>query len=210
MSESDVNQGRRRLLLWSTSAVGAVGAVGIATPFVRSWTPNAATKSAGAPVKADISKLEAGEKMIVEWRGRPIWIVRRTDEALDSLQKVEPELKDPTSEGSKQPEYAQNEFRARNKEFLVLVGICTHLGCSPLYRPEVGAAASDLGDGWLGGFFCPCHGSKFDISGRVYSGAPAPSNLDVPPYYFESDNVVVVGEDGPEGAGGGDSAEGAA
>lgn len=202
MSESVVNEGRRRMLLFSTSALGAVGAVGVATPFVRSWNPSAAARSAGAPVKADISKLEVGEKMIVEWRGRPIWIVKRTPEALKTLEAITPSLKDPESVESNQPEYAKNPERARSAELLVLVGICTHLGCSPLYRPEVGAAAADLGGDWMGGFFCPCHGSKFDMSGRVFSGAPAPTNLDVPPYYFESDSVIVVGLDKPEGESG--------
>lgn len=196
MSSNGVNEGRRRFLIGATSAVGAVGAGFAAVPFVQSWQPSAKAKTAGAPVIADISKLEVGQRMTVEWRGRPVWILRRTPEAMASLRKVEDELRDPLSDESIQPEYAKNEARARPKapEIIVLIGICTHLGCSPLYRPEVGAA--DLGSDWLGGFFCPCHGSKFDFSGRVFKAVPAPTNLDVPPYYYMSDTLIKIGEDG--------------
>ena len=193
MSTDGVNEGRRRLLIGATSAVGAVGAVGAAVPFVASWNPSAKAKAAGAPVEVDVSKLEAGQKMVVEWRGRPVWIVRRTPEALDSLEKIQGELRDPGSQDSKQPVYATNDARAIKPEILVLIGICTHLGCSPTYRPDV--AAVDLGSDWLGGFFCPCHGSKFDFAGRVYKGVPAPTNLDVPPHKYISDSVLIVGVD---------------
>lgn len=193
MSQSGVNKGRRRFLLGATSAIGAVGAVGIATPFVASWNPSAKAKAAGAPVKADISKLEVGQQMIVEWRGQPVWVVRRTEQNIVDLSKLSDQLADPASAVEQQPEYAQNEFRSINPEFAVLLGICTHLGCSPTYRPEV--APEDLGDKWLGGFNCPCHGSRFDLAGRVYKGVPAPTNLVVPPHRFISDTVIEVGVD---------------
>ena len=196
MSSNGVNEGRRRFLIGATSAVGAVGAGFAAVPFVQSWQPSAKAKTAGAPVIADISKLEVGQRMTVEWRGRPIWILRRSPEAMANLKKDEDHLRDPMSTESKQPPYATNEFRSRadTTNIVVLIGICTHLGCSPLYRPEV--APADLGPEWLGGFFCPCHGSKFDLAGRVFQGVPAPLNLEVPPYYFMSESLIKIGEDG--------------
>lgn len=197
MNQEGVNKGRRRLLIGATSAVGAVGAVGVAVPFVASWNPSAKAKAAGAPVKADISKLEPGQQMIVEWRGKPVWIVRRTKETLDNLEKLNGSVRDPNSEVPQQPEYVKGINRSIKPEFLVLVGICTHLGCSPKYRPEI--APADLGDDWLGGFFCPCHGSRFDLAGRVFQGVPAPTNLEVPPHSYLSDNVILVGVD-QEGA----------
>lgn len=193
MSQSGVNKGRRRFLLGATSAIGAVGAVGIATPFVASWNPSAKAKAAGAPVKADISKLEVGQQMIVEWRGQPVWVVRRSKQAVADLSKLNDQLADPASAVEQQPDYAQNEYRSINPEIAVLLGICTHLGCSPTYRPEV--APEDLGDNWLGGFLCPCHGSRFDLAGRVYKGVPAPTNLVVPPHRFLDDSVIEVGVD---------------
>lgn len=196
MSTEGVNQGRRLFLVGATSVVGAAGAVGVAVPFVQSWWPSAKAKSAGAPVVADISKLELGQRMTVEWRGRPVWIMRRTPEALATLKEVEGQLRDPVSAESAQPAYATNPTRSRQEhpEIAVIVGICTHLGCSPLYRPEV--APADLGAEWKGGFFCPCHGSKFDMAGRVFQSVPAPLNLEVPPYYFMSENLIKIGEDG--------------
>lgn len=198
MSTDGVNEGRRRFWIGASSAVGAVGAAGLAVPFVKSWNPSAKAKNAGAPVVADISKLEPGQRLTVEWRGKPVWILKRTPEAIASLQAVLPQLADPDSNDSAQPEYAKNEGRSREEhsDIIVLVGLCTHLGCSPLYRPEVGPAAADLGNDWKGGFFCPCHGSKFDFSGRVFKSVPAPLNLEVPPYYFISDTVIKIGEDG--------------
>ncbi|MEJ2680042.1 MAG: ubiquinol-cytochrome c reductase iron-sulfur subunit [Gammaproteobacteria bacterium] len=200
MSEEEaVSYGRRKLLIGVTAAVGAVGAVGVATPFVRSWNPSAKARAAGAPVEADISQLQPGQKMVVEWQGRPVWIVKRTPEVLEALSSFTEQLKDPDSHKEQQPEYAQNAHRSIRPDILVLLGICTHLGCSPTYRPDVGAA--DLGGGtWHGGFFCPCHGSKFDLAGRVYKGVPAPVNLEVPPYRFLSDSILVVGEDAEEAA----------
>ncbi|MCG8316661.1 MAG: ubiquinol-cytochrome c reductase iron-sulfur subunit [Pseudomonadales bacterium] len=198
MSTDGINEGRRRFWIGATSAVGAVGAAGVAVPFVKSWNPSAKAKNAGAPVVADISKLEPGQRMTVEWRGKPVWILKRTPEAIASLKAVEGKLRDPASDESNQPEYAKNLERSRKEhsEIVVLVGLCTHLGCSPLYRPETGAAAADLGGDWNGGFFCPCHGSKFDLAGRVHKSVPAPTNLEVPPYYYISDTVIKIGEDG--------------
>lgn len=194
MSDETVNTGRRRFLTTATSVVGVAGAVGIATPFLGSWQPSAKAKAAGAPVKADISKLEPGQMIVVEWRGKPVYVVNRTQEMLDNLPKLNDDLKDPDSAISQQPTYISGIDRALRPELLVVEGLCTHLGCAPKYRPEVGAA--DLGgDAWLGGFFCPCHGSKFDLSGRVYAGVPASTNLVVPPYSFESDRVLVIGID---------------
>ncbi|KJZ14511.1 MAG: ubiquinol-cytochrome c reductase iron-sulfur subunit [Marinomonas sp.] len=194
MSQSDVNKGRRRFLVGTTSAIGAVGAVGIATPFVASWKPSAKAKAAGAPVKVDVSKLETGQQMIVEWRGQPVWVVKRSKETLDNLTKISDQLSDPSSEKDQQPEYAQNAYRSIKPEIVVLLGICTHLGCSPTYRPEL--APEDLGPEWVGGYFCPCHGSRFDLAGRVYKSVPAPINLLVPPYQYLSDNVILIGDDG--------------
>ena len=194
MSSDGINTGRRRFLIGATSAVGAAGAVGIAVPFVGSWNPSARAKAAGAPVKADVGKLEPGQMVVVAWRGKPVYVVNRTEEMLANLPKLNDELKDPDSEISIQPDYISGIDRALRPELLVIEGLCTHLGCAPKYRPEVGAA--DLGgDAWLGGFFCPCHGSKFDLSGRVYSGVPASTNLVVPPYSFEGENVLVIGID---------------
>ena len=194
MSNDGVNQGRRKFLTGATCVVGAAGVVGAAVPFVGSWQPSAKAKAAGAPVKVNISKLEPGARITAEWRGKPVYILRRTQETLDNLAKLEDRLRDPSSEASKQPTYVDPKNRAINPEYLVLIGLCTHLGCAPMYRPEVGAA--DLGgDEWLGGFFCPCHGSKFDLAGRVFQGVPAPTNLEVPPYMFEGDTLLVIGVD---------------
>lgn len=189
MTQGDVNQSRRRFLVAATSAVGGVGAIGAAVPFVSSWNPSAKAKAAGAPVKVDISKLEVGQQMTVEWRGKPVWIVRRTPDMLAQLDTLADQLLDPASERPQQPPYAKNTFRSIKEEFLVLVGICTHLGCSPQYLPEV------MPDTDFGGFFCPCHGSKFDMAGRAMKGYPAPSNMEVPPYMYEDDNHLVVGVD---------------
>ncbi len=194
MSSDGVNTGRRRFLTAATSVVGVAGAVGIAVPFVGSWNPSAKAKAAGAPVKADISKLEPGQMVVAEWRGKPVYVVHRTAAMLADLDKLTGELKDPDSSISTQPGYIDGPARALRPEIFVAEGLCTHLGCAPKYRPEVGAA--DLGgDEWLGGFFCPCHGSKFDLSGRVYAGVPASTNLVVPPYSYETESVLVIGVD---------------
>lgn len=193
MSNDAVNTGRRRFLAAATSVVGAAGAVGVAVPFVGSWNPSAKAKAAGAPVKADISKIEAGAMKVFEWRGKPVYVVRRTEAQIAELPQLDTLLKDPESGNADQPAYTQGVERAIKPEIMVLVGLCTHLGCAPKYRPEVGAV--DFDADWKGGFFCPCHGSRFDTSGRVFTGSPADKNLVIPPYRFESDNVIVIGED---------------
>lgn len=193
MSEHDVDAGRRNMLTVSASVVGAVGGAAALIPFVSTMSPSAKALAAGAPVEVDISKLEVGQKIQVEWRRKPVWIVRRSDEMLANLGEVEAKLRDPSSELSEmQPPFAQNSNRSIKPEVLVLVGICTHLGCSPTFRPEL--APADLGPEWKGGFYCPCHGSRFDISGRVYKNMPANDNLEVPPYKYLSDNVLRIGE----------------
>ncbi len=189
MAADDTDNNRRRFLTTATLVVGAVGVGAVAVPFLSTWSPSARAKTAGAPVKADIGKLEPGQQIVVKWRGKPVWVVRRDDMALETLPEVDGELRDPKSNESIQPEYAQNEYRSRKPEILIMVGICTHLGCSPTYVPEITAD-------FKGGFFCPCHGSKFDFAGRVYQGVPAPTNLTVPPHYYVSDSVIVIGEDG--------------
>lgn len=197
MNGEVVNESRRKFLLGATSVVGGAGVVGAAVPFVASWQPSAKAKAAGAPVKVNISKLEPGARMVVEWRGKPVYIVRRTEESLAAINALDTDiLRDADSVEAKQPAYVDGSARTLpgKEEYLILVGLCTHLGCAPLYRPDVGAA--DLGgDAWLGGFFCPCHGSKFDLSGRVFAGVPAPKNLEIPPHSYESDSVVVIGID---------------
>ena len=194
MSNDGVNEGRRRVLTALTSVVGAAGVVGAAVPFVGSWNPSAKAKAAGAPVSINISKLEPGQMVTVEWRGRPVYVFRRTPEAVAGLTELESSLRDPSSEKSIQPEYTKNLTRSIKEEVAVLLGLCTHLGCAPSFRPDVGA--QDLGgDSWLGGFFCACHGSKFDLAGRVFAGVPAPINLEVPPHKYVSDDIILIGED---------------
>jgi ubiquinol-cytochrome c reductase iron-sulfur subunit len=190
----DHSDTRRRFLTAATSVVGVGGVAGVAVPFLGSWNPSEKAKAAGAPVRADIGGIEPGQMVVIEWRGKPVYVVRRTAEQVTGLATLNGDLKDPLSEASAQPAYISGEARALNEELLVIVGLCTHLGCAPKFRPEVGAA--DMGgDEWLGGFFCPCHGSKFDLAGRVYKGVPASANLEVPPYSFEGENVLVIGVD---------------
>ncbi len=193
MSNDGVNAGRRRFLVAATSVVGAAGAVGAAVPFVGSWFPSAKAKAAGAPVKVNVSKIEPGQQMVAEWRGQPVFIVRRTEEILKNLAALEPKLADPESKDSVQPAYVDPRVRSIRPELLLLVGLCTHLGCAPSFRPEV--APADLGAEWVGGYFCPCHGSRYDLAGRVYKAQPAPLNLPVPPHTYESDDVIVIGVD---------------
>ena len=194
MSEG-VDRDKRRFLTLLTTGVGAVGAGFAATPFVLSMTPSARAKAAGAPVEVDISKLEPGQLHTEEWRGKPVWILRRTPEMLQTLPATDDQLADPASQvADQQPAYAQNPTRSIKPEILVVVGICTHLGCSPSKKLQAGVA-SGLGDDWTGGFFCPCHGSKFDLAGRVYKNVPAPTNLPVPPHMFLSDTRILIGED---------------
>ena len=193
MAGDNTNSGRRRFLTAATSVVGAVGMGFVLVPFISSMQPSAKARAAGAPVRADISKLEPGQMIRVKWRGKPVWLVRRTEKMLEVLPTLDATLSDPESLESIQPPYAQNEFRSIKPELLVTVGICTHLGCSPTYRPDAGAA--DLGADWEGGFFCPCHGSKFDLAGRVYKGVPAPTNLVIPPHSYLSETELLIGED---------------
>ncbi len=197
MANSGVDTGRRRILVAATSVVGAVGVVAVAAPFLSSWSPSARALAAGAPVEVDVSKVEPGQLLRVIWRGKPVWIVNRTKDMLGTLEGLHDRLKDPDSTNEKQqPEYAKNLYRTREgkEQYLVLVGICTHLGCSPTFRPEL--APADLGADWKGGWYCPCHGSRFDLAGRVFKNVPAGANLQVPPYYFKTDNTILIGEDG--------------
>lgn len=194
MSDMNVDKSKRRFLVIASSAVGGVAAAGAAIPFVASMMPSARALAAGAPVEVDLSKVEPGAILTVEWRGKPVWIVNRTKEMLDLLAKHDDKLSDPASDNSaQQPEYCKNPTRSIKPEYLIAVGICTHLGCSPTYRKEIGAA--DLGSDWPGGFFCPCHGSTFDLAGRVYKSKPAPDNLEIPPHMYLGDAKLVIGED---------------
>ncbi len=189
-----VDNDKRRFLTKAASVVGAVGAGYLAVPFVSSMKPSAKAEALGAPVEVDIEKLESGQRIVVLWRGKPVWVLKRTPEVLATLPELDSVVLDPNSDQSEQPASARNEARAIRPEIFVAVGVCTHLGCSPTYRPDM--APADLGADWKGGFFCPCHGSKFDMAGRVYKGVPAPVNLEIPPYYFASDTRIVVGLEG--------------
>jgi ubiquinol-cytochrome c reductase iron-sulfur subunit len=197
MSNAPVDNNRRRFLTVATSVVGGVGVIGAAVPFIASWNPSERAKAAGADVEVDISKVEPGQLLRVEWRSKPVWIVRRPAEALAALGKHEDQLKDPNSEKDQQPEFARNQYRSLKDEYLVLVGICTHLGCSPQHLK--GGAFEEHVVGVPEGFFCPCHGSKFDMAGRVFQSVPAPSNMVVPPYQYIDDNTIIIGSEA-EGA----------
>jgi ubiquinol-cytochrome c reductase iron-sulfur subunit len=188
-----VDQSRRKFLTSATIATGAVGAVFVAVPFVESWTPSERARAAGAPTELDISKIDAGQMTTVVWRRKPIYVVRRTPEMVQHLQGHDGDLKDPTSQSSDQPDYAKNVHRSRTDEYLVLVGTCTHLGCLPKQRFE--AASAEMGPSWPGGFFCPCHGSRFDLAGRVFNGSPASVNLVVPRYEYPDKNLLRIGVD---------------
>jgi ubiquinol-cytochrome c reductase iron-sulfur subunit len=193
MSEKEKIDSTRRSLVVATSVLGGAAGVGVAIPFVASWWPSERAKAAGAPVEVDISKMEPGEMKIVEWRGKPVWIIRRTQEMLDSLKAATARLTDPSSGASDQPEYAKNDVRSRKPDYMVMEGVCTHLGCSPQLKGI--DAKAEMGSDWVGGFYCPCHGSKFDFAGRVFKGAPAPLNLPVPPYAYLSETTILIGED---------------
>ena len=195
MSVDQKVDGSRRQLLLVTSAAGGVAAAAAAVPFVASLTPSERAKAAGAPVEVDIGKLAPGQMMTVEWRGKPVWIINRTKEMLESLKKTDSEVSDPNSDKPMQPEYAKNETRSIKPEILVAVGICTHLGCSPSDKFKTGAESGVAAD-WPGGFLCPCHGSTFDMAGRVYKSKPAPDNLEIPPHKYLSDAKIIIGEDG--------------
>ena len=193
MSEKVVDRSKRRFLIAATTVVGGAAAVVGAVPFVLSMMPSERAKAAGAPVEVDISKVEPGMLLTVEWRGKPVWVVNRTKDMLDLLAKHDDSLVDPKSSEDQQPEYCKNATRSIKPEYLVAIGVCTHLGCSPTFRKDVGAA--DLSADWPGGFFCPCHGSKFDLAARVFKGVPAPTNLVIPPHKYLSDSLILIGDD---------------
>lgn len=188
-----IDQDKRQFLITSATVLGGIAACCTLTPLISSWLPSAKTIAAGAPVEVDISAIEPGQMATVEWRGKPVWIIRRTKQMLESLSGHNSDLRDPDSLVDQQPPFAQNEYRSLKPEYLILIGICTHLGCSPKYKPTL----KELGPNWPGGFFCPCHGSTFDLSGRVFKNVPAPINLEVPPYYFTNDHTVIIGEEAP-------------
>lgn len=191
LAENVVDNERRRFLVASTCVLGGVGAVCSMVPFISSWLPSTKTLAAGAPVEVDLSSMSPGEQLVVAWRGKPVWVIRRSKKMLDSLSREdESQLRDPLSLVDQQPEYARNQYRSIHPEYLVLIGVCTHLGCSPKYKPNL----AELGPDWQGGFFCPCHGSTFDLAGRVFKGVPAPINLEVPPYRFINPHTIVIGE----------------
>jgi ubiquinol-cytochrome c reductase iron-sulfur subunit len=189
---TDVDAGRRRFLTAGVAVVGGAAAVGTIVPFVAAWQPSERARAIGAPIEVDISKLEPGQMLTEKWRGKPVWIVSRTPEILEALPGIDDRLRDPESTQDQQPAYARNEFRSIKPEVLVLIGICTHLGCAPSYIKQ---DEPPLGTGWPGGFFCPCHGSKFDYAGRVYAGVPAPTNLVVPPHQYVGDTRILIGAD---------------
>lgn len=200
MSDSDsntVDHGRRRMLIAGTSVVGAVGVVAFAAPLLASWMPSARAKAAGAPVEVNVSKIEPGQLVRVIYRGKPVWLIGRSEETIANLPSNDVLLADPESSvEAQQPSYTKNSVRSIKPELIVMYGVCTHLGCSPTYRPEL--AAPDLGADWKGGFYCPCHGSLFDLAGRVFKNVPAPTNLEIPKHFYKTDEIVLIGEDGGE------------
>lgn len=189
---SSVDLKKRNFLMTATACTGAIGAAAMAVPFIGSMLPSERAKAAGAPVEVDISKIKPGEMIVAEWRGQPVWVLNRTDEMTTNLAKHNDQLSDPECEVAQQPSYCKNKARAIKPNMAVVVGICTHLGCSPTAKLE---AKGDMGENWTGGFFCPCHGSKFDLAGRVFKGSPAPTNLIVPPYKYLADNTILIGVD---------------
>lgn len=190
-SADEIDTKRRQFLKCTAATLGGIGVVAGSIPFVRYWSPSADTEAAGSPIKIDVSVVKPREQLTVMWRGKPIWIIHRTQEMLDTLPKMDPYLRDPNSLEDQQPPYAKNIARAIKPEFFIAIGVCTHLGCIPTYRPDVGSVSPE----WLGGFYCPCHGSSYDLSGRVFKGVPAPKNIVIPPYMYVSDHEVLVGED---------------
>lgn len=198
MNNKGVDKSKRQFLTSALTVVGAVGTGYLAVPFLAQMQPSVKAMAAGAPVEVDISKMEAGQLIRVAWRGKPVWILNRTADVLATLKTLENELRDPLSNESEQPPSSKNPVRSIKPEIFVAVGLCTHLGCSPTFRPEI--APTDLGDNWKGGFFCPCHGSWFDLAGRVYRGVPAPTNLVIPPYRYVTDTLIIIGEPAEEKA----------
>lgn len=193
MSSAPENNGRRRFLTLATAVVGGVGTIGVAVPFIKSWNPSEKAKAAGAPVEYDVSKMAPGQLVRVKWRGKPVYVVRRTKEVLAQLESsLDDQLKDPNSEEPQQPDYANNSYRSLNPEFLVALGVCTHLGCAPTYHA---GNFNEIVEGLNNGFYCPCHGSKFDMAGRVFQNVPAPTNLVIPPHMFSGDSMLLIGVD---------------
>ena len=195
MRVDGINVNRRRFLTTTATVVGGAGAVATSIPFISTLSPSAKTKAVGAPVEVDIGELQPGELKITQWQGKPVWILRRDTSALDEIRSLDSQVRDPNSDREQQPEYAKNEYRSVKPEFLIVIGLCTHLGCSPTYVTSEDGADHNLGSDWLGGFFCPCHGSLFDEAGRVYKGVPAPTNLVVPPHMYLSETKVLIGDD---------------
>lgn len=193
MNDDGIDKDRRRFLTTTATAVGSVGAVATAVPFISAMTPSAKARAIGAPIEVDIGDIAPGERKIVKWQGKPVWILRRVKETLKDLPSIDDELRDPESKEDQQPAYARNEYRSIKPEYLVVIGLCTHLGCSPSYVPK--SSDNDLGPSWPGGFFCPCHGSRFDLAGRVFKDVPAPLNLLVPPYKYLTDTRIRIGDD---------------
>ena len=189
--EDEIDLARRCFLQRATATVGGIGLAATAVPFVSYWLPSADTEAEAAPIKVDISALQPKEQLTVSWRGMPIWLIRRTQEMLDTLPKLTSQLRDPDSLEDQQPAYAKNIYRSIKPEFFIAIGICTHLGCIPNYRPDVGGISPD----WLGGFYCPCHGSRYDLAGRVYKNVPAPLNLKIPRYQYLTDTEILIGKD---------------
>ncbi len=196
MIHEDVDNSKRQFLTSALTVVGAVGTGYLAVPFLSQMQPSAKAMAAGAPIEVDISKIEPGQLIRVAWRGKPVWVLSRTPEVISILETDTAKLADPESRNSNQPEESNNSLRSIKPELFIAVGLCTHLGCSPTFRPEI--APNDLGSDWKGGFFCPCHGSGFDLAGRVFSSVPAPTNLDVPPYRYITDTLIIVGEETTE------------
>lgn len=195
MNQDGVDNERRLFLTTAATVVGGAGAVAAAVPFISAMTPSAKTKAIGAPVEVDIGDLKPGERKVVQWQGKPVWILRRDETALSGIQQMDGEVRDPASEVKQQPSYATNEFRSVKSEYLIVIGLCTHLGCSPNYVTRDDGESFNLGSDWKGGFFCPCHGSRFDLAGRVFKGVPAPSNLVVPPHQYLSETRILIGDD---------------
>lgn len=189
--KNKVDEERRTFLRRATATIGGIGLAAATVPFISYWLPSVDTEAAGGPVEIDVSLLKPEEQKTIVWRGKPIWVIRRTQVMLDNLPKLNKDLRDPFSLEDQQPPYAKNLYRSIKPEFFVAIGICTHLGCIPTYRPDIGS----ISPGWLGGFYCPCHASMYDLAGRVYKGVPAPKNLEIPPYGYKNDNVIIVGEE---------------
>lgn len=196
MQDGAIDKHRRRFLTTTATVVGGAGVIASSIPFISALKPSEKTKAVGAPVEVDISEMKPGEKLVVEWQGKPVWILKRDQKTLNDLELLDGKLRDPDSEQPQQPDYAENEYRSIRPEYLVVVGLCTHLGCSPTYTPI--DANAGLGEDWMGGFFCPCHGSRFDLAGRVFKGVPAPTNLVIPPYKYLSDTRILIGDDSGE------------